>query len=50
MKIQAARADGFARKPDAPERLAARAYFDRGGTLRHFCLALLNANEFLYVE
>ena len=22
----------------------------RGGSLRHFCLALINANEFLYVD
>ena len=40
----------FARKPDTDERRMARTYFERGGTVRHFCLALLNANEFLYVE
>jgi len=40
----------FARNPDADERRTAREYFERGGELRHFCLALLNANEFLYVE
>jgi len=40
----------FARAPDAREQRLAAAYLDAGGTLRHFCLALLNANEFLYVE
>jgi hypothetical protein len=40
----------FARKPDADERRTAREFFERGGEVRHFCLALLNANEFLYVE
>ncbi len=40
----------FARKPDPVERRMARTYLENGGTVRHFCLALLNANEFLYVE
>ena len=40
----------FARKPDADEQRTAREFFERGGEVRHFCLALLNANEFLYVE
>ncbi len=40
----------FARKPDDDERRTARTYFEQGGAVRRFCLALLNANEFLYVE
>ncbi|QEH36009.1 hypothetical protein OJF2_45670 [Aquisphaera giovannonii] len=38
------------REPDADERRTARSFLAHGGTFRHFCLALLNANEFLYVE
>jgi hypothetical protein len=40
----------FASEPVADERQVARTYFDRGGTIRHSCSALLNANEFLYFE
>ncbi|HEU5117916.1 MAG TPA: DUF1549 and DUF1553 domain-containing protein, partial [Isosphaeraceae bacterium] len=40
----------FARQPDSVERQIARTYLENGGTVQHFCLALLNANEFLYVE
>ena len=40
----------FGRAPDATERRFARDFLERRGTLRHLCLALINANEFLYVE
>ncbi|MDR3639116.1 MAG: DUF1549 and DUF1553 domain-containing protein [Isosphaeraceae bacterium] len=40
----------FGRSPDGPERRLAGEYLNRGDSLRHLCLALLNANEFLYVE
>jgi hypothetical protein len=49
-QVEVAYRIAFARKPDADERRTAREYFEGGGTVRHFCLALLNANEFLYIE
>ena len=39
----------FAREPDAEERRLALDFL-AGGPLERFCLALLNANEFLYVD
>lgn len=39
----------FNRPPTADERSAAQALVERLGLL-HFCRALLNANEFVYVD
>jgi hypothetical protein len=39
------------RRPDPPEQALARAFLAAGGTsFRDFCLALLNLNEFVYVD
>ena len=40
----------FARGPDAEERRLALEFLGHDGSLTHLCLALLNANEFLYVD
>ena len=40
----------FAREPDPEELRLAREFLGREGSLRLFCLALLNANEFLYID
>ena len=39
----------LSRPPRAPENRLAREFFQSGGTLADFCLALFNRNEFLYV-
>lgn len=39
----------LARRPRAPESRLAREFFQSGGSLPDFCLALFNRNEFLYV-
>jgi hypothetical protein len=39
----------LARAPQPPEMAMARKYFQSGGVLSDFCLALLNRNEFVYV-
>jgi hypothetical protein len=40
----------FARDPDPAELLDARAFLDRDPALAHLCLALMNANEFVYID
>ncbi len=40
----------YGRSPDAAERRLGQEFLDGNGSLRHFCLALINANEFLYIE
>lgn len=40
----------FGRSANPSERRLAVAHLQRGGALRHLCLALLNANEFVYVD
>lgn len=40
----------LARPPDAAEKALASDFFRSGGRLHEFCLALLNLNEFLYVD
>ena len=38
------------RVPNAREQAAARRFFERGGTLPAYCQAIMNLNEFLYIE
>ena len=40
----------FARSPDPKERQLALAFLEEGRTLVSYCRALLNANEFIYVD
>jgi hypothetical protein len=40
----------FARSPDAEERRLAREFLAGGETLGAYCRALLNANEFIYID
>jgi hypothetical protein len=40
----------FARDPDPVEQRLAREFLARDPALRHFCLALLNTNEFIYID
>jgi hypothetical protein len=39
----------LSRPPRAGEKRLAQSFFHSGGSLRDFCLALFNRNEFLYV-
>jgi hypothetical protein len=40
----------YGREPDSRELGLARAFLAGGGSLPHFCLAIINANEFLYID
>ena len=40
----------FGHAPDTVERKMMNDYLDRGGSLAHLCLALLNTNLFVYVD
>jgi hypothetical protein len=40
----------FGRYPDGPEREAALRFFERNSSLAHYCQAILNLNEFMYME
>jgi hypothetical protein len=41
---------GLGREPDATESARAVAFLDQGGTLAEFCHAVLNLNEFVFVD
>jgi hypothetical protein len=40
----------YARDPDANESKLAETFLAAGGSFADFCLAIVNANEFLYVD
>jgi hypothetical protein len=40
----------FGRDPDPSEQALARGFLARDPSLPHFCLALINANEFVYID
>ena len=40
----------FGRSPDLAERRMMDEFLDRGGSLEHLCLALLNTNAFIYID
>jgi Protein of unknown function (DUF1553)/Protein of unknown function (DUF1549) len=40
----------FGRSPDVAERRMMDEFLDRGGSLEHLCLALLNTNAFIYID
>jgi hypothetical protein len=48
-RIRAAYLHALARGPKPVELAMARRFFDGGGPLEDFCLALLNRNEFAYL-
>ena len=49
-RIRAAFRLAFGRSPDHDEAAMARGFLDRDSSPAHLCLALLNANEFVYVD
>ena len=49
-KVERAYGLALGRRPDEAERTAGADFLDSGAPLADFCLALINSNEFIYID